>query len=143
MTGDELYKVYNVSGLTPEEFAVRVGVSRAKLYTQFKQKEVDLDVQLKIKGDPELTAKRTLIELNEKNSEQLPDQMPKYYPGQDMLAKTLEMINDTLTILKRDNDTLIENNKHIREEANFLRGIMQDGYNQGLLMWNPKAIKKT
>jgi hypothetical protein len=148
MTGQELENIFislkrTDKKITQVDFAKRLGIGRTKLLEQFKVARIDQDIEKMVLEDPELASKRTLINISEQTSEQLPDEMPKFHQGQDMLAKTLEMINETQILLKKSMDTITTNNNHIRGEATFLRKIVERGFDEGLLAWNPKALKKT
>lgn len=153
MTGRELENIYfeckKSLKLTQADFAKRLGIGRTKLHEQFKVQKVDEEISKAVIADPELASMRTLIRVPDTGSEQLSDEKSKFFPENGVLVKTLEMLNDTLLVLKSNNEdlkaannTLTENNSHIRGEATFLRKIVEKGFNEGLIAWNPKALKK-
>lgn len=129
MGGEELKRIYEISGLNSDLFAERLGISRAKLYTQFKQKTVDHEIQQRVIGDPELAKNRQLFRLpGEEDTAQKTSG-----PGMELLAKSMEMINETLLMVKDSLRIISDDNKFIKEDAEIYRTIVKEGMSQGAI----------
>jgi hypothetical protein len=139
MSGDELKRIYKVSGLKSEQFAARIGLEKHQLYTQFSRqgKPVDMEIEVALKKVPDLAKFQQNLAIGHV------DEPPsEYHPGQDLMAKALSMINETLQLIKDDHSIIKTSNDHIREEASFYRDILRQGFKEGAIAFQPKALKK-
>lgn len=142
MSGEELKRIYDVSGLNGEDFAEKLGVSRGKLYMQFKQKTVDEDLQLKILTDPDISKNRQLFKVLD-NSAQEETPANNFYPGGELMAKALEMINESLLLTKDALITIRDDNQHIKKTSDFFQRILEKAHNEGnLVMLKGKSSQK-
>ena len=141
MTGAELRRIQDASGLTQLEFAEKkLKVSRTQLNRLFDLQEIPEGVEARIDTDKELGhLKNTLLN----KAPSVPDtggsEVVKY------LTDTMQLLKDVLVkgekqseVLQKMADTLIDSNQHIREEAIMYRRMFADAYDSGLLKWtNP------
>lgn len=147
MTGEELNRIYNEAKLknkklSVDEFADRIGIGRTKLYGLFKLGQIDekdaKTIEDHLKNDPELGQYRTLMKVG-------PDVRPTDHhgtlaiasqsPSPDLWGKALDMLNDTLVLLKGTIDTIRDDNKFIKEDAEVLRSVVKKAVQEGSIRY--------
>lgn len=144
MTGDELKRIYKISGLKSEEFASKLGLEKHQLYTQFgrQAKKIDREIEEKLKEVSEL-AQHQLILVKQQNSSSEAKSEDSGPQVVKFLTDTIQVLKDVLVKGEKQSEAIIESNKHIREEAAMYRRMLLDGYEAGLLQWNGHKPKKT
>lgn len=126
MSGEELKRIFDVSGLAGDQFAERLGVKRTKLYSEFGKSEISAELEKKLIGDPELASKRQLFKLGEQRPEHSSE--PAFTPGYELWSKTIEMLQDTLKII-------VDDNKFIKRDAEVYRTIVERGIQEGAIVF--------
>jgi UTP:GlnB (protein PII) uridylyltransferase len=128
MTGDELKRIYKMSGLKADDFAARLKMERHQLYTQFgrQSKPIDLEIETALKNDPALAKEQFLSEVQQ-NLPAGPG------PTVELLAKSLDMINETLVMIKNSLNIIADDNRFIKEDAEIYRSIVKSGIDQGAI----------
>lgn len=61
MTGKDLKRIYDLSGIKGDDFAKKVGTTRGTLYLWFEKSEIDSDVEKLINSDKDLKKIRQLL----------------------------------------------------------------------------------
>jgi transcriptional regulator with XRE-family HTH domain len=149
MTSDELYRIFTEAKrknrkLTKDDFAERIGVGRTKLYDYFKGVAIEpgdsKNIEARIIGDPELRGFSTLMEVTDKRTELPAKSTTVATAGQtnspELWEKALNMLNDTLQLLKGTIDTVRDDNKFIKEDATIYRDVVKQGIQNGALVWH-------
>lgn len=154
MTGLELSRIFNEAKLrnkklTKDAFADRIGVGRTKFYDYLKGVPIDEDeaksIDVHLKGDAELNQLRTLIEVRADKRPVKDNALPDKGHGMlvnagqshspELWEKALNMLNDTLQLLKGTIDTVRDDNKFIKEDAALYRDIVKKGVEEGAVAW--------
>lgn len=141
MTGDEFKTICALAKLRLDldqaQMSARLGIGKTKYHElrKLRNGQIDKDVEQKILADPELAALRTIFHIPDKSSEQLSDSEPdKYHPSDQLMAKSLNMINDTLLLVKSALETIKDDNRHIKKTSDFHQSILEAAHKDGHLM---------
>lgn len=131
MSGEELKRIFDISGFNGDQFAERLGIKRTKLYNEFGKREISAEVEKKLISDPELSSKRQLFKVTEQVSEQ---SETSFSPGYELWAKTIEMLQETMKLI-------VDDNKFIKEDAEVFRSVVKRGVEEGAIIF--KGLKPT
>lgn len=141
MTGNEFLKICNLvkEDLSREALQGIFEVSHGTLhnYLKLKEKPIPVEIEEKIDKHPILRdAKNMVIRKTETSPT-----VNSVNEGSDlakMLTDTIQLMRDLLVKGDKQNEILIKNNEHIRQEAELYRKMVMDGYDSGLLQWSKK-----
>lgn len=141
MTGDEFKRIYKISGKKAPDFAkmlethMGVKIERHNLYTQFdrRNKPIDKEYEEAVKKLPELAQHQLLVVNDQQSSPQS--------EGSEVvriLTETISVMKEVLLKGEKMSAAILDDNRHIKEEALLYRKMLTDGYEAGLLQWKGK-----
>lgn len=129
MTGEELQRIWERSGLKNTDIKPRLGISPATYYNYIKasKEPIPLDVEAKIDKDPQLADAKNR-ELSTVNGEApiKPSELVRF------MTDTFQLLRDQSANMGRAVDSLSDDNK-------LLRKLVEAGLDAGALRWDKKA----
>jgi hypothetical protein len=139
MTGEELERIFKLSKIKADDFAERLGIKKTKLYSQFKQRFVEGEIEERLVTDPDLASKRMLLSVKEPDRERVSERKTSG-PSPELWHKSMEMLNETLSLVKGLVETVKDDNRHIKETSKFIqddaalfKAVVQQGIEQGAI----------
>lgn len=124
LTGSELKKIWETSGLDAAEFAKELTISRSTLYNHFKEEVIPEDVETRLNGNPELYKYRKMLKMR------VGDEMED---GGGAFRDLLTALKDTVKIA---NAALESNNKQlsiIEKDHIIYQQLITQGMKDGIL----------
>lgn len=134
MSGDELKRIYKISGLKSEDFAAKLKLVKHQLYTQFSRgsKAIDREVEDELKANPELAKHQGILEVEPINS---PIEQINSGPSAELHAKVIDMLRETLTLIKDQSATIADDNRVIKEHAEIFSNLVKQGVEDGIIVF--------
>lgn len=139
MTGTELRQICDLSKkqLSKDDLKDLFGISRGTLYNYFdlEEKPVPIDIEEIVDKNPILRYWKNIV-IKKTETSPAVNHMNEGSDIAKLLTDTIQVLREVLIKSDKQNEILVDNNKHIREEAELYRRILNDGYDAGLLQWN-------
>ncbi len=106
MTGPELKKIHSISGMNGDEFAKRLGISRAGLYLLFKDKVISPLIERRLNEDEDLENFRQM--LSSQKSGPSPELKDEMITTLNKVVTQILKVNEELTSSHRTYRVLVE-----------------------------------
>lgn len=129
MTGEELKRVWDRSGLKQTDMPERLGISPASFYNYVKQKEIPEAVEMRIDKDPELSRCKNMA-LSK------PDEPIKAPELVKFITDTFELLKDQSALTSRAVDAATRAIDTLSADNNILRKLVEAGLDAGAIKWN-------
>lgn len=141
MTGNELRQICDLckKQLSKDDLKDIFKISRGTLYNYFdlEEKGVPIEIDEIIDKHPILRDAKNKVIRKVETSPSI-NNMNEGSDIAKVLTDTIQVLREVLVKSDKQLDLIMENNKHIREEAELYRRMVMDGYDLGLLKWNKK-----
>lgn len=127
MSGEELEKVWERSGLQVKDIEPRLGISQATYYNYIKMEKIPQKVEDRIDKDSQLAVVKNR-ELSKT------DQEPAIRP-----TELIKFINDTFMLMKDQAVSMGKAVEGLTDDNKLLRRIVEGGLDSGSLGWKKQA----